>query len=48
MPGESGTQPEALPGMPAEGASAPSGEAAAEAAADEEQKKIDDLFKESK
>lgn len=50
LPGEggTGTQPEALPGMPAEGASAPSAEAAAEAAADEEQKKIDDLFKESK
>jgi TRAP-type mannitol/chloroaromatic compound transport system permease large subunit len=48
LPAESSTQPEALPGMPAEGASAPSAEAAAEAAADEEQKKIDDLFKESK
>lgn len=49
LPGEggAGTQPEAQPGMPAEGASAPSAEAA-EAAADEEQKKIDDLFKESK
>lgn len=49
LPGEggTGTQPEAQPGMPAEGASAPSAEAA-EAAADEEQKKIDDLFKESK
>lgn len=48
LPAESSAQPEALPGMPAEGASAPSAEAAAEAAADEEQKKIDDLFKESK
>lgn len=48
LPAESSAQPEALPGMPAEGASAPSAEAAAEAAADEDQKKIDDLFKESK